>query len=272
VTALVRLGIRVRGDRAGTALAELLPLAPAGVEERAVDGDVEYALYGPAGALPRRADLQARLGDALVELRHEPVADGGERRWHGFLRPVTVRSGARGLTVRPPWIDGDAADLVIDPGLAFGAGRHASTRLCLRLLLAEPAPGGALCDWGAGSGILAVAAARLGWQPVTAVELDPAALPLIRANAATNGVAVTAYRLDVAAAPVPWAPTVCANLTRELLLALPARIERPPERMLVSGVLGEQADAVAAAFAALHLREARRLTEDGWAALRLVAA
>jgi ribosomal protein L11 methyltransferase len=272
VTALVRLGIRVRGDRADTALAQLLPLAPAGAEERAVDGDVEYALYGPADELPRRTDLQARLGDALIELRREAVAAGWERRWHEFLRPVTVRSGARELTVRPPWLDGDPADLVIDPGLAFGAGAHATTRLSLQLLLREPEPGGALCDWGAGSGILAVAAARLGWRPVTAVELDSASLPLIRANAAANGVTVTPLGLDLADGPAPWAPTVCANLTLELLLALPARIERPPGRMLVAGVLGEQADAVAAAFAPLGLREARRLTEEGWAALRLVAA
>ena len=97
------------------------------------------------------------------------MPDGWERRWHEYLRPVRVGE----LVVRPPWIEGDPGDLVIDPGVFFGAGTHPTTRLCLELLLDEQ-PGGALCDWGAGTGVLAIAAARLGWEPVTAVELDPA--------------------------------------------------------------------------------------------------
>ena len=78
---------------------------------------------------------------------------------------------------------------MIDPGALFGAGAHPTTQLCLELLL-DAEPGGALCDWGAGTGVLAVAAARLGWAPVTAVEVMPDGLEAIRANAAANGVEV----------------------------------------------------------------------------------
>ena len=255
---MIRLAIRVRADRAELALADLLPVLGAGAEEREVDGLVEYVTYGREAELPEVDDIRA-LTD-VVDVRYEPVEPGWERRWHEFLRPVRVGD----LVVRPPWIEGDAADLVIDPGDFFGAGTHATTRLCLELLQEVPADG-PLCDWGAGTGVLAIAAARLGWGPVTAVEVDPGALEVILANASRNAVDVTTKWLNLAATPAPWAPTVTANLTRELLLDVP--VERLPERMIVSGVLVEEADEVAAAFA--PLREVRRLEAEGWAGLEL---
>jgi ribosomal protein L11 methyltransferase len=261
---IVRLGIRVRADRAEVALAGLLPILQAGAEERELDGDVEYSLYAPPGELPQLDEIRTLAGDALVDVVSEPVADGWERRWHEFLRPVRVGS----LVVRAPWAEGGPNDLLIDPGVCFGAGTHATTRLCLRLLLDAPQRGG-LCDWGAGTGVLAVAAARLGFAPVTAVEIDPGALEVILRNAALNGVAVTAERLDLGRTPAPWAPVVTANLTRELLLTAAAVIERPPERLLATGMLRDEVDAVAAAFARLGLREHRRIEEGEWAAVVL---
>jgi len=257
---LRRLGIRVRADRAEVALAQLLPILQAGAEEREVDGAVEYALYASEGELPEPDDIRALVGDALVDVRSEPVPEDWEVRWHEHLRPVRVRD----LVIRPPWIEGSPADLVIDPGTYFGAGTHPTTRLCLELLLDAPT-GDALCDWGAGTGMLAIAAARLGWHPVTAVELDPGALDVIRANAARNGVAVEARAHDLRAG-APWAPTVVANLPRPVLLAAADALERPPRRMIVSGVLRDEADEVASAFG---LRERRRIEEDGWAAVVL---
>jgi ribosomal protein L11 methyltransferase len=265
-----RLAIRVRGDQAELALAELLPLLQAGAEEREVDGDVEYVLYAPAGELPRRVDVELMLGDMLVDVTLEPVQEGWERRWHEFIRPVTVTEGERSLTIRPPWIEGDPADLVIDPDLFFGAGSHATTQLTLRLLLAEPEPGGALCDWGAGCGVLSVAAARLGWDPVTAVEVDPGALEVIRANAAANGVAVTTKWLNLGATPAPWAPTVCVNVPSELLHLLPDVIEAPPDRLLVCGMINEEADEVIGLFRPLGLHEEHRIVDGAWTAARLV--
>ena len=259
---MIRLAIRVRADRAELALADLLPILKGGAEEREVEGDVEYAVYAHEGELPRLDDIRALVGDALVDVRSEPVPDGWERRWHEFLRPVRVGE----LVVRPPWIEGGADDLVIDPGVFFGAGTHATTRLCLELLL-DGRHHGSLCDWGAGTGVLAIAAARLGYEPVTAVEVDPGALEVIVANASANRVTVATKWLNLAATPPPWAATVTANLTRELLLSAAELVERPPERMLVSGVLVEEADEIVAAFA--PLREVRRLEAEGWAGLEL---
>jgi ribosomal protein L11 methyltransferase len=261
---LVRLGIRVRADRAEAALAGLLPILAAGAEERDVDGDVEYAVYASPGELPALADVHALAGDALVDVVSEPVPAGWERRWHEFLRPVRV--GA--LVVRPPWVAGATDDLVIDPGVYFGAGAHATTRLCLTLLR-DGAPGGGLCDWGAGTGVLAIAAARLGYGPVTAVEVEPGALEVIASNARANDVAVATRALDLRAACAPWAPVVTANLTRELLLAVAGVVARPPERLLASGMLVAEVDDVVAAFGRLGLRERRRLEEGEWAAVEL---
>jgi ribosomal protein L11 methyltransferase len=257
---VVRLGIRVRAERAETALADLLPLLAAGAEERSLDGDVEYAVYAPAGELPRLQEIRALAGDAVVGITTEPVADGWERRWHEFLRPVRVGP----LVVRPPWVAGSRGDLVIDPGTCFGAGTHPTTRLCLRLLLESPADG-ALCDWGAGTGVLAIAAARLGFAAVTAVENDPAAVAATRANAAANGAAITVAEHDLAGGP-PWAPTVVANLPLDAHRAAAAALERPPHTLLASGFLREQAGAVAAAYG---LPERSRIREGEWAALAL---
>lgn len=259
---MIRLAIRVRADRAEAALADLLPILGAGAEEREVGDAVEYAVY--VEELPPLDDIRARAD--VVEVRTEPVAEGWETRWHEFLRPVRVGD----LVVRPPWIDGAAGDLVIDPGVYFGAGTHATTRLCLELLQREP-PGGALCDWGAGTGVLAVAAARLGWAPVTALELEPGAIEVIRANAARNGVAVEARAHDLRAG-APWAATVVANLPKPVLLEVAGRIGRlahdqpPATRLIVSGVLAGEADEVVAAFG---LYERRRVEADGWAAVVL---
>jgi ribosomal protein L11 methyltransferase len=267
-----RLAIRVHGDRAELALAELLPLIQAGAEEREVEGDVEYVLYAPSGELPRIVDIELMLGDMLVDCTLEPVEPGWERRWHEFIQPVTVTEGGRSLTVRPPWLEGGAGDLVVDPDLFFGAGSHATTRLCLRLMLAEPDPSGGFCDWGAGCGVLSVAAARLGWDPVTAVEVDPGALEVIHANAAANGVRVTTKWLNLGATPAPWAPTACANLPGELLELLPDVIERPPETLLLCGMINEEADRIIGLFAPAGLREDRRLVDGEWTAARLVRA
>jgi ribosomal protein L11 methyltransferase len=271
VSELVRLGIRVHGEHAETALATLLDLLPGGLEERALGDDVEFATYAEPDALPDPGLLRARLGGALAELSRAPVPEDWARRWHAHLGPVTVADGSRAMTIRPPWIPGQPGDVVVSPDVLFGAGTHPTTRLVLRLLLGCE-PGGALCDWGAGTGVLAVAAARLGWAPVTALELDAGAVAVIAENAAANGVAVDARTADLTAASPPWAQTVCANLFAPLLTALAASVERPPERLLLSGVLAAEADAVAGAWAARGLREARRIEEDGWAASLLVAA
>jgi ribosomal protein L11 methyltransferase len=269
---LIRLAVRVARADADAVLAELLALAPGGLEERDVGDAVEYVIYGAAGELPALPDLRAAAGDALVDVSSFEVTEDWEERWKAFHRPVDVSRRFRRLRVRPPWeapLEGAGIDLVIDPGQAFGTGAHHTTRLCLELLL-ELEPAGALADWGCGSGVLAIAAARLGWAPVLACDVEQASLAATRANALANGAPdIAVERVDLRRAEGPWAPTVVANLVRPLLLDVAALMTRPPQRLIASGLLRAEAAEVAAAFAPCGLREADRRDGGEWTALLL---
>ena len=264
---MIRLAVRVPRSRAELVLAELAVLAPAGFEERAVGDLVEYAIYGAAGELPDLGELRALVGDALVDVVTTEVPDDWEERWRQWHRPLDVGP----LRVRPPWEparDG-ALDVVIDPGQAFGTGAHPSTRLTLELLVEVPTEG-ALADWGCGSGVLAIAAARLGFAPVLACDHEEAAVAATDAAAAANGVTVEVSRCDLRRAPGPWVPTVTANLVRPLLLEVAALMEEPPERLIASGLETFEVDEVVAAFGRRGLRLDARRDGDGWSAILLV--
>lgn len=271
---MIRLAIRVRVQDAEIALAELLELAPGGVEEVSHPADpdfVEYAIYGAPGELPELPDLEAAAGDALVEISTREVADDWADRWRAFHRPVRV---AERLHVRPPWEPADEdglLDIVIDPGQAFGTGGHHTTRLCLELLL-DLDPSGPFVDLGCGSGVLAIAAAKLGWSPVLGVDHEAESVDATRENAEVNGVEVQAQRGDLRGAPAPTARTVVANLVRPLLLAVAQQgfDGEPPQAFVASGLLRHEADEVAAAFGAHGLVERRRLSSGEWTALLLV--
>jgi len=282
---VIRLALRVRREDAEIALAELLELAPSGVEERELEGGavVEYAVYGAPGELPALPDLQAAVGGAIVEVVTEEIADDWHERWKAFHKPVDVPAGSRGgagLRVRPPWEPALAPaagepveDLVIDPGQAFGTGAHHTTRLCLELLL-ELEPGGPCVDVGCGSGVLAIAAARLGWSPVLGFDHEAESVAATADNARANGVEVEARRFDLLFdGPAPGAPTVLANLLRPLLLRVAETGFAEglvPDVLIASGLLAHEADEVAAAFAAsMGLREVARHHGGEWAALLL---
>jgi ribosomal protein L11 methyltransferase len=245
-------------------LAALLELAPAGVEQVDGEGFVEYALYGAPGELPEFPEGEAEVGGVLVSVRGEEVPEDWAERWKQFHQPVLV--GGR-IWVRPPWAHErvDALDLVVDPGQAFGTGAHPTTKLSLELML-DLQPGGSFADLGCGSGVLAIAAALLGFSPVTAIDNELAALEATRANAAANGVVLDRVeRLNLREQLPPDADTVAANLMRPLLLRLAGRIQA--SALLLSGVLDEEADEVAAAFG---MREERRVSEGGWTAVLLL--
>jgi ribosomal protein L11 methyltransferase len=270
---VIELTVRVARARAEPVLAELLELAPAGLEERAAGEAVDYVLYGAPGELPDLGTLQAAAGSGLVGVSTREVPDDWSERWKDFHRPVDVVAGGRHVRIRPPWEPaaqppGDAIELVIDPGQAFGTGGHHTTRLCLELLL-ERAPGGPLADWGCGTGVLAIAAARAGWSPVLAVDFDPLAVEATRHNAQVNGVRVEVARHDLRAGPGPQAPVVVANLLRPLLLEVAAGLRAAPDVLILSGLLREEADEVAGAFARHGLRESARREGGEWAALAL---
>ena len=266
---MIKLTLRVQREQAELVLAELLELAPGGVEE-SEDGDVvEYAVYGAPGELPALPDLRAAAGRALVEVTTSEVPDDWDERWKAFHRPVEVGK----LLVRPPWEPPrpGLTDVVIDPAQAFGTGAHATTRLCLELLL-ELEPAGALVDVGCGSGVLAIAAARLGWAPVVGVDHERESVQATLDNAAANGVCVDARRHDLLRdGPAPGAPTVLANLLRPLLLRVAhdgfAGVQ--PGALVASGLLAHEGDEVVAAFARHGLRETARRRGGEWVALLL---
>ena len=246
-------------------LAALLELAPSGLEQVDGQGWVEYALYGAPGELPSLPEGDADVGGRRVSVRGEEVPDDWDERWKRFHVPVLV--GGR-LYVRPPWeqpaVRPRVTEIVIDPAQAFGTGSHPTTRLCLELML-ELEPEGSFADLGCGSGVLAIAAAKLGFGPVSAFDSDAAAIDATRANARDNAVTLDrAERWDLRRDAPPPARTVAANLMRPLLLQLAPRLERPAA-LILSGLLEHEVDEVAAAFA--PLRQTRYLLDKGWAGL-----
>jgi ribosomal protein L11 methyltransferase len=235
----------VPAERAEEVRARFTELAPEGFEEVDRPDGVELAAYEEAG----ERVLAAFPDAACVE-----VEPGWEDRWRAFHRAVRVGP----LWVGPPWEDPppDAEAVVIDPGRAFGTGAHPTTRLCLEFLLDLPRM--PLLDVGCGSGVLSIAAAKLGFAPVTGVDLDEPAVEATRANATVSGVAVTAVRLDALADALPPADLVVANIALGTVLAVAARIVA---RLLVtSGYLTTDV----LALAGYEHRERREL--DGWAA------
>jgi ribosomal protein L11 methyltransferase len=276
---LLRLAIRVDRDHAELVLAELLELAPSGIEEVEIsDQVIEYAVYGAPGELPSLPDLEAAAGGALVQVSTSEVAGDWAQRWREFHRPLVL--GDR-LTVRPPWEPAGETelDVVIDPGQAFGTGAHATTRLCLELLLGSVGGSessgscgscGSCVDLGCGSGVLAIVAALLGYAPVLALDFDPLAVQATAANAAVNGVAVDVRRFDLRAAQTPDADLVLANVLAGPLLAWAGLQERLPARLILSGLLAEETDRVAGAYAARGMTLIETRVHGDWAALMLV--
>jgi ribosomal protein L11 methyltransferase len=247
-------------------LAALLELSPAGFEQVDGDGWVEFALYGAPGELPAFPHGPAEIGGVRVTVAGTEIGEDWSERWREFHRPVLV---AERIWVRPPWAEqrAGALDLVIDPAQAFGTGAHPTTRLSLELLLGLEQRG-ALTDVGCGSGVLAIAAARLGFEPVSAVDNDPAAVDATLDNARMNGVELArVQRLDLRSAELPPAPSMTANLVRPLLLELARRLPQRTDTLIASGLLEGEEDEVAAAFEGL--RERRRLRLEGWSALLL---
>jgi ribosomal protein L11 methyltransferase len=265
---MIRLAVRAPVSVAEQVLAALVELAPSGVEQRDGEGFVEYAVYGAPGELPSLPRGEADVGGVRVFVTADDVPDDWEERWKRFHGPILL--GGR-LYVRPPWespaVRPGVVEVVIDPSRAFGTGTHATTRLCLELLLGIEASG-SLCDLGCGSGVLAIAAAKLGFRPVTAIDADRAAIETTVGNARVNGVRLDRVeRSDLRRSSPPFAEVALANLTRPLLLEVARHVSRPPRTMIVSGLLDEEADEVAGAFA--PLAEADRLSRQGWIALLL---
>jgi ribosomal protein L11 methyltransferase len=271
---VIRLAVRCSPAQAELVLAELTVLAPNGVEEERGPGYVEYAIYGGEGELPELGEIDAAVGEGRVEVSATEIPDDWADRWRDFHKPLLV--GDR-LWLRPSWESSrpGTVDLVVDPGQAFGTGAHPTTRLCLEYLLELEQGGeaeGALTDLGCGSGVLAIAAAKLGWSPVSGYDHEPGAIEASAANAAINDVEIHLQRLNLREHLPGLSPTTVANMTAPILRAVAAQLPIPggsPTTLICSGLLPTELDGVAAAFAAVGLAEDDRRREGDWAALLL---
>ncbi len=289
---MIRLAVRCAPEQAEIVLAELTVLAPNGVEEERGPGYVEYAIYGGEGELPELGEIEVAAGDALVEVVATEVPDDWADRWQDFHKPLLV--GDR-LWLRPSWEaprEG-TIDVVVDPGRAFGTGAHPTTRLCLELLLELAAAGGAsgpLTDLGTGSGVLAIAAAKLGWGPVHGYDHEQPAIEAATTNAAANEVKVELERRNLREGLPELAPTTVANMTAPVLRVVaeqlvggggrggvpqsnsgeaPGNPSSAPSTMVCSGLLPSELDETAALFAPVGLVELDRRSQGDWAALLL---
>lgn len=244
---LVRAAVRVTAAESELAAARLVDLAPGGLEESSSLDCVELAVYVDETEVDR-------IREAFADVTVTAVADGWEDAWRAFHRSVTIGD----LWIGPPWEhapDG-LRPIVVDPGRAFGTGAHPTTRLCVELLSRQRH--GSLLDVGCGSGVIAIAAAKLGFSPVTAVDIDPVAVEVTRANAAANQVGLTAFTIDATSAALPAADVGVANVLLEPVTEILTRLET--ERAITSGYLaGERPPAPG-------WEHVDGLERDGWAA------
>lgn len=260
------VGVVEEAERPG-APARLRAFFPAAAQSAALTARVEAYLEG----------LRALGLAAASRLCLTPVTDTDwALAWREHFRPLAV---GRSWLVAPPWETPGACGrvvLVIEPGRAFGTGHHGTTAGCLELLdaLVGGAPPARALDLGTGSGILAIAAARLGVTEVLACDSDPDAVAAAGANAARNGVGdrVRAVLADAATLAVEPAPLVLANLLAAAHRALAARyadLVAPGGTLVLGGLLDAEADGVASALGdhGFHPEATRSL--DGWTSLAL---
>jgi len=257
------LTIDLPRDLAEERAAELFELGASGVEVRDGEGTPMPGVAQPAPGratvlawFAERADAESARREHGGELGEVADADWGEE-WKKGLDAFSVGR----VWVRPTWIQRAApagsVEVVLDPGMAFGTGTHPTTSLCLAALsdLLEARPGASVVDVGTGSGLLAIAAKKLGAGRVAGNDNDPIAVRVARENAAANGVA-----LELSEAPVESiagrfdlvVANILANTLVELAPALAAKLTAGGV-VLLSGILGHQEEEVRAAYVAQGL-------------------
>jgi ribosomal protein L11 methyltransferase len=238
---LRRVSVTVPGARAEQARAVMIELFPEGFEEIEGEGGLELAAYTNAAG-------EERIWQAFGGAAAADVADDWEDRWRQFHKPVRVGS----LWIGPPWEEPDDGAIAV----VFGTGGHPTTQLCLWLLAGETR--GSVLDVGCGSGVLSIAAAKLGFEPVLAFDFDPQAVEATERNAADNGVSIDVRQADLRADELPETDLALANIAAEAVLALSSRLRSG--RVITSGYLvsdDPQLDGYTIE---------RRVQDGGWAA------
>jgi ribosomal protein L11 methyltransferase len=267
---VLRIAFRIPAEAREDVLDGVLPLLPGGIVERALgDGQVELSSVGTAATLPDPDTLRAAAGQPLHDLGAEPVpADWRERRrrFGGSAFAIDGR-----LLVRSPW-DPPAPEGLLEVvvergGGAFGSGSHPTTQMCLSLLLGlEPAGGGAT-DLGCGVGTLAIAAARLGWSPITAIDLAAEAVELAARNARANDVELEAIHADLREQPFPPRELILANAPPPVQERVAAAVTPQVRHVIVSGIVEGELPEVRERYAAAGFAPVKGLAEDTWVAV-----
>jgi len=265
---LIRLAFQIPGEDREDVLDGLLPLLPAGIVERDLGGGmVELFTVGYMGSLPGRATLEGAAGRPLEAWTAEPVpADWRARR---ALLGGGAYAVADRLVVRSPW-DPPAPEgmleVVIDRGgSAFGSGSHPTTQMCLALLL-DLEPAGGAVDLGCGAGTLAIAAAKLGWSPVTAIDRSPEAVESARENAGINGVEVECVHADLAEAGFPSRELILANAPPPVQARAAAALGPDARHVIISVLVESELPEVRAAYAAAGFASSGGQATDMWVA------
>jgi ribosomal protein L11 methyltransferase len=197
-------------------------------------------------------------GEAELRERYdvtsESFAVGWEEAWREFHHGIVVGR----FWIGPPWEEAtdDVTPIVIDPGRAFGTGAHATTRLTLELL--QKLDPGSLLDVGCGSGVLSIAAAKLGFGPIVAIDVDDDAVEITRANARVNGVELDTYRSDALVDDLPSADVVVANVALDVIERLLPRLDA---RLAITSGYLERDDPRVTGW-----RRIERDDREGWAA------
>ncbi|MDR7420779.1 MAG: 50S ribosomal protein L11 methyltransferase [Armatimonadota bacterium] len=269
----------VRPSHAETAIGIILRLVPQGLSESG-RGRRVLRVYLPRSGHGRRVfralARELRAAGFAPHVATRPISQAAwQDAWRVHARPVRIGR----LAVLPTWwkaAAGATAVVVrIDPGMAFGSGEHPTTHLCLAAIERHLTPGATVIDIGTGSGILAIAAARLGARRVLALDNDPVAVAVARQNVAANRVTsrvrvIRADRLGPAVAP---AHLIVANLTADTLapfLCDAHRCLRPGGRLVASGFTAAREADVSRAVAAVGLRRVAIMRRRGWSALHAI--
>jgi ribosomal protein L11 methyltransferase len=254
------------------AVALVQGLATGGWQEEDAGHTLVFWLEDGAEAQKPAVEALRRLG-VLGRLEVSRERPGWEDAWRRFHKPHVVGR----LYLRPPWYPphADLLDIIVEAGLAFGTGGHASTRQCLEEIQ-EILPG-SLLDLGSGSGVVSFAALRLGFAPVCGIDIDPVAVHAAAGNAARNRLQPTFLVGDATDRdyPLPAADTVVANIALRPILRLARRAvvrgsaapDLQPAHLLLAGLLVEQGDEAAAAFPAYEV--VRRRQTDRWLMVHL---